>query len=79
MLKNFVLTSLLTHGIAAMAQTVMAARQPGKTVLLIAGGGHVDRALGVPTHLPENTSSKVVLALASYARVATNSGVTLHF
>lgn len=59
---------------AAMAQTVMAARQPGKTVLLIAGGGHVDRALGVPTHLPENTPSKVVLALAGYARVAINSG-----
>jgi uncharacterized iron-regulated protein len=60
---------------AAMAQTVMAARQPGKTVLLVAGGGHVDRALGVPTHLPENTPSKVILALASYARVAINSGV----
>lgn len=59
---------------AAMAQTVMAARQPGKTVLLIAGVGHVDRALGVPTHLPENTPSKVVLALASHAQVATNSG-----
>ena len=59
---------------AAMAKTVMAARQPGKTVLLIAGGGHVDRALGVPTHLPENTSSKVVLALANYAQAATNSG-----
>ena len=39
---------------AAMAQTVMAARQPGKTVLLIAGSGHVDRTLGVPTHLPQN-------------------------
>ena len=59
---------------AAMAQTVMAARQPGKTVLLIAGGGHVDRALGVPTHLPENTPSKVVVALTSHAQVATNSG-----
>lgn len=59
---------------AAMAQTAMAARQPGKTVLLIAGGGHLDRALGVPTHLPKNTPSKVVLALASYARVAINSG-----
>lgn len=58
---------------AAMAQTVMASRQSGKTVLLIAGGGHVDRALGVPTHLPENTPSKVVMAFASYSRVATNS------
>jgi len=59
---------------AAMAQTVMAARQPGKTVLLVAGGGHVDRALGVPTHLPENITSKVALALVGYARVAINSG-----
>lgn len=36
---------------AAMARTVLAARQAGKTVLLIAGNGHVDRELGVPTHL----------------------------
>ncbi len=36
---------------ATIARTVLAARQPGKTVLLIAGNGHVDRALGVPTHL----------------------------
>jgi len=36
---------------AAMAATVRTARQPGRTVLLIAGNQHVDRALGVPTHL----------------------------
>jgi uncharacterized iron-regulated protein len=36
---------------AAMARTVRAARQAGKTVLLIAGNGHVNRELGVPTHL----------------------------
>ena len=36
---------------AAMARTVLDARQRGKTVLLIAGNGHVDRQLGVPTHL----------------------------
>jgi uncharacterized iron-regulated protein len=59
---------------AAMAQTVMGARQPGKTVLLVAGGGHVNRALGVPAHLPENTPSKVVLAFAGHAQTATNSG-----
>ena len=35
----------------AMARTVLDARQRGKTVLLIAGNGHVDRQLGVPTHL----------------------------
>ena len=36
----------------AMADTVRAARQPGRTVLLVAGNGHMHRALGVPLHLP---------------------------
>lgn len=35
----------------AMAQTVSQALQPGKTVVLLAGGGHVDRQRGVPLHL----------------------------
>jgi len=36
----------------AMAQSVVSAARPGSTVLLLAGGGHVDEALGVPQHLP---------------------------
>lgn len=36
----------------AMAQTVADAARPGSTVLLLAGGGHVDEQLGVPQHLP---------------------------
>jgi uncharacterized iron-regulated protein len=36
----------------AMAQTVAAAARPGKTVVLIAGSGHVRPDLGVPLHLP---------------------------
>jgi uncharacterized iron-regulated protein len=36
----------------AMAQTVTAAARPGRTVLLVAGAGHVNPALGVPLHLP---------------------------
>jgi uncharacterized iron-regulated protein len=36
----------------AMAETVMRAAMTGRTVLLIAGAGHVDEALGVPRHLP---------------------------
>jgi uncharacterized iron-regulated protein len=36
----------------AMAQTLIQARQPGKTVLLISGAGHNARVLGVPQHLP---------------------------
>ena len=36
----------------AMARTVAQAATPGKTVLLVAGAGHVDTSLGVPQHLP---------------------------
>jgi uncharacterized iron-regulated protein len=36
----------------AMAQTVAALARPGKTVLLLAGSGHVRPDLGVPLHLP---------------------------
>jgi uncharacterized iron-regulated protein len=36
----------------AMARTVVDAAVPGKTVVLLAGAGHVDPALGVPLHLP---------------------------
>ena len=31
---------------------VAAAAVPGRTVLLVAGAGHVDEAVGVPQHLP---------------------------
>lgn len=48
----------------AMAQTVARARVPGRTVLLITGGGHVDRSLGVPRHLPPDLRVRVLLALA---------------
>ncbi len=36
----------------AMAQAIARAAVPGKTVVLIAGAGHVDARLGVPRHLP---------------------------
>lgn len=35
----------------SMAEVVMAALAPGKTVVLLAGAGHVDKTLGVPRHL----------------------------
>lgn len=56
----------------AMAQAIVKARQPGKTVLLIAGSGHTLRTLGVPQHLPADVSVKSVklLAAASAAGVA---------
>lgn len=36
----------------AMAQTIAAAVAPGKTVVLLAGSGHVEPDVGVPQHLP---------------------------
>ncbi len=44
----------------AMAQAIVKARQPGKTVLLISGAGHATKALGVPQHLPTDVSFKSV-------------------
>lgn len=57
-----------------MAQTVAVARVPGKTVLLVAGGGHVLRHLGVPTHWPASLVSKVVVAQVAHAPAAIKSG-----
>ena len=48
----------------AMAQTVAQAMRPGKTVLLLAGAGHVARDLGVPLHLPRDLSLRTVLLQA---------------
>lgn len=48
----------------AMAQTVSKAVQTGKTVVLLAGGAHVDRELGVPLHLASTVRAKAVLMQA---------------
>jgi len=59
----------------AMAQAIVKARQPGRTVLLIAGAGHVDRQLGVAQHLPNEVSFKAVRLLAAPAGAdATSAG-----
>lgn len=42
----------------AMAQTLAQAAVPGKTVVLLAGVGHVSPALGVPLHLPGAVSAQ---------------------
>ncbi|MCZ8219888.1 MAG: ChaN family lipoprotein [Acidovorax sp.] len=55
---------------ASMARTAQQALRPGQTVLLVAGGGHVLRSLGVPTHWPENLKSKVALARVQHAQSA---------
>lgn len=44
----------------AMARTLAAAAVPGKTVVLLAGAGHVDEALGVPRHLPPGLVAKAL-------------------
>ncbi len=49
----------------AMAQVLIKARQPGKTVLLITGSGHALRTLGVPQHLPTDIKAVTVRLLAS--------------
>lgn len=48
----------------SMAQTAVAALRPGRTVLLIAGNGHVQKDVGVPRHLPEGQAYRVVIALS---------------
>ena len=42
----------------AMAEAVASAAQPGQTVVLLAGSGHVDPRLGVPRHLPASLTAR---------------------
>lgn len=49
----------------AMAQTLLQAAQPGRTVVLLAGAGHVDARLGVPRHLPTDPAPQTVTLPAS--------------
>lgn len=48
----------------SMARTIQQAALPGKTVVLLAGSGHVNRELGVPQHLPADMHVKAVLLRA---------------
>lgn len=52
----------------SMALAIVKARVPGKTVLLVSGAGHADKALGVPQHLPTDISVKVVQMQAGAPR-----------
>ena len=51
----------------SMAQAATARLEPGRTVLLIAGNGHVRSDLGVPLHLPPGQAHRVVVARAGGA------------
>lgn len=62
---------------ASMAQTATSVLQPGKTVLLVAGAGHVWRSLGVPTHLGPQVAAKVVVARAGGEPAAAHADADL--
>lgn len=47
-----------------MARTAARAVQPGRTVLLVAGSAHADKALGVPQHLPTELRVRSVAMVA---------------
>lgn len=60
---------------ASMAEVARAAVKPGKTVLLVAGRGHVLRGVGIPTWLPEAAGAKVAVAQAGETSAAQASDV----
>ena len=60
----------------AMAQSVMKARSPGKTVLLIAGAGHTTKTLGVAQHLPTDVRVKSVQLAAGRNQPAAGHDAT---
>ncbi len=49
---------------ARMAQTATSLLQPAKTVVLIAGRGHVLRSIGIPTWLPAHVHATVAIGQA---------------
>lgn len=49
----------------SMAEVAMGALQAGRTVLLVAGNGHVRRDLGVPRYLPASLGHRVLMAQAA--------------
>jgi uncharacterized iron-regulated protein len=57
-----------------LALRAISALQPGRTVLLIAGNGHVQRDLGVPRHLPPGQAHRVVMMLARQGSSAPSPG-----
>ncbi|MDP2817507.1 MAG: ChaN family lipoprotein [Polaromonas sp.] len=57
----------------SMARTIEQAALPGKTVVLLAGSGHVNRELGVPQHLPADMKVKAVLLRAGPSPAATDA------
>jgi uncharacterized iron-regulated protein len=61
----------------SMADTLVRMAQPGKTVLLLAGRGHVERSLGVAQHLPPAFKAKTLLLGVAPASHATETIATI--
>ena len=62
---------------ASMASVLQAAVVPGKTVLLVAGAGHVVRDLGIPTHLPPTLRIRTIVAVAGAIPPGTSNAADL--
>ena len=58
----------------AMAQTIGRVALAGRTVVLLAGHGHVVRSLGVPQHLPASLTVSSVQLLAGTAQEGSAAG-----
>ena len=58
----------------AMAQTIGRVALAGRTVVLLAGHGHVVRSLGVPQHLPASLTVSSVQLLAGAAQDGSAAG-----
>jgi uncharacterized iron-regulated protein len=56
----------------AMARTIVQSHTPGKTVLLVSGAAHANKALGVPRHLPVGVSVHAVPMQAGALRDITD-------
>lgn len=61
---------------ATMARSVLAARKSGQVVLLVAGSGHVDAALGVPTHLPPGVAARSIVLAAATETAGSGDGAS---
>lgn len=51
----------------SIAQTIATLAAPGRSVVLLAGAGHVDRSVGVPLHLPPGLTVRTVALRAGAA------------
>ena len=62
----------------AMAQTLVQAKSPGKTVVLVSGAGHSPRGMGVPQHLPTDMEVRVVRLVAGNAAPQADKGPAVY-